>query len=232
MDYINIYKKYKKVIFIIFFIIILHFFFLYLHKKNTVENFGLKDIGKIGKSVNSIGNTVNNLPKQIDNKMNSLGKQIEKNTVDFFEKKMKSIFTQLGDVFNKGLVEPMFSLIAGIGSIFVFLFQVLKIIVDKIISLPNCILFYVFGSIGSFSNMIYRSIMPKFIRNIIYTIYSYTIKFIVDWIGFSTGYTKSSQKCYSFNVKDEISNMNDKFKKIDSNFKNNFGRLDFSSIKI
>ena len=122
MDYKLINKKYKKVIFIIFFIIILYFFFLFLYKKNTIENFGLKDIGKIGNTVDSIGKTVGKLPKQIDGKMESLGKQIEKNTVDFFEKKMKSIFTQLGDIFKKGLVDPIISLIDFIGSIFLFLF--------------------------------------------------------------------------------------------------------------
>jgi len=222
----------RNLFLIISLIIFCYCLFSYLYKENTIENFGLKDIGKITSSVNSIGKQVGKIPQQIDKKMESLGKQIEKNTVNFFQKKMKSIFTQLGDIFKKGLIDPIFSLIVGIGSIFIFIFEILKLIVDKIISLPNCILIYVFGSIGSFSNMIYKSIMPKFIKDIISKIYSYTIKFIVDWIGDSTGYTNKSKKCYAFDVKGEISNMNDKFKKIDSNFKNNFGRLDFGSIKI
>jgi hypothetical protein len=229
MDYKIINNKYKNIIFIIFFIIIFHFLFLY--KKDTIENFGLKDIGKIGKSVNSIGKTVGNLPKQIDRNMSSLSKQIEKNTVVFFEKKIKSIFIQLGNVFNKGIIHPILSLLIGIGSIFVFIFKVLENVVDKIVSLPNCILFYGVGSIGSFSNMIYKSIIPKSIRNIIYKIYSYTFKFIIDWIGYITGYTRSSKKCYSFNVNREISNMSKNFKKISIDFRKNFGRLNFSSIK-
>ena len=199
--------------------------------ETTIETFNAKSIGKIGKSVSSIGKSVKKLPKQIDSKMESLGKKIEKNTVSFFKKKMASIFTQLGAVFKNGLIDPIFSLIIGIGSIFVFLFEVLKLIIDKIISLPNCILFYVFGSIGSFSNMIYKMVLPKFLRNIIHTLYSYTFKIIFDWIGNVTGYTYKSKRCYAFNVKDEISNMTKKFKKIDKDFKNDFGRLDFSKIK-
>jgi hypothetical protein len=215
------------IIYYIFFHYNIHFF-----SETTIENFNAKSISKIGKSVSSIGKSVNKLPKQIDSKMESLGKKIEKNTVLFFKKKMASIFTQLGAVFKKGLIDPIFSLIIGIGSIFVFLFEVLKLIVDKIISLPNCILFYVFGSIGGVSNTIYKMVLPKFLRSILHTLYVYTFKIIFDWIGHITGYTNQSKKCYAFNVKDEISNMTKKFKKIDKDFKNDFGRLDFSKIKI
>jgi len=226
----------KKVIniynfFILLIVLLVCYYLLYLiSKETTIENFSIKDIGKISSSVKDINNSVNKLPAQINNKMESLGKKIEKNTIIVLQKKMKSIFTQLGEIFNKGLINPIFSLIIGIGSIFILIFEVLKIIVDKIVSLPNCIIIYIFGSIGSFINIIYKKIIPKFIRNIVSKIYSYTIKFIIDWIGKTTGYVKKSEKCYAFNVKDQISNMNNNFKKIDSNFKNNFGRLDFSSI--
>ena len=74
--------------------------------------------------------------------------------------------------------------------------------------------------------------MPNFLRNIFSSIYYYTFRYIFNFIGNITGYTDSVQKCYGFNVSSEVDKMNSSLNKIQSSFKNDFGRLDFSKIQI
>lgn len=254
----------EKILFIIVLLLLLYYIINY-YKNKQIEQFDIKDIGKIGDTVNSFGRTIGSLPKQIDNKVQSLAKEIEKKTVreintisskvkeipkeidrkvqklakdlkreieDFFTKKIKSIFTQLGNVFKKGLIDPIFNVFIGIGSIFELIFKILTTIIDKIVSLPNCILLYFFGSIEDVFNNVYNSLVPKSIKNILGKIYTYTIKIFVDMFNNWTGYGKKKKKCYDFNIKKEVSKMNSNFKKIDQSFKKDFGRLDFASIKI
>lgn len=227
-------------------------------KHKQIENFDIKDISKIGDTVKDFGRTISSLPKQIDNKVQSISKDIEKKTVgeinkltkeidskvkhvatdikreveDFFTKKLTSVFTQLGNIFKKGLIDPIFNVFIGIGSIFELIFKILLTVIDKIVSLPDCILPYFLGSIEDVVLSMYRSIVPKSIKNILDTIYSYTIKIFVDMFDNWAGYTKKRRKCYEFKIKDELSKMNSNFKKIDQSFKKDFGKLDFGSIKI
>jgi len=58
----------RNLFLIISLIIFCYCLFSYLYKENTIENFGLKDIGKITSSVNSIGKQVGKIPQQIDKK--------------------------------------------------------------------------------------------------------------------------------------------------------------------
>tara|TARA_Y100000389_G_scaffold194699_1_gene225067 strand:- start:3945 stop:4715 length:771 start_codon:yes stop_codon:yes gene_type:complete len=255
----------NKAILIIIFLLIIIYYTLHCYKYKNIESFDIKDIGKIGDTVNDFGRTIDSLPKQIDSKVQSIGKEIEKNTLreindivdkvneipkevdkkvqkvatdikdeveEFFSKKIKSVFTQLGNVFKKGLIDPIFNVFIGIGSIFELIFKILLTLIDKIILLPNCILPYFIGSIEDIFKQIYNSIVPNTIKYIIYNIYSYTIKVFVDMFDNSIGYTKKKKKCYDFDIKKEVSKMNDSFKKIDQGFKKDFGRLDFGSIKI
>lgn len=69
-------------------------------------------------------------------------------------------------------------------------------LIDKIFLLPKCIIPYFFGFIEYILNIIYTSIIPKTIRNIIDVIYSYTLKIIIDLIYDFTGYTQKKKQCY------------------------------------
>ena len=54
----------------------------------------------------------------------------------------------------------------------------------------------------------------------------------MDFILRITGFSSTINKCYSFNVNGEIDKMQNQFSNIDNAFKNDFGKLDFSKIKV
>jgi|688.fasta_scaffold290322_2 hypothetical protein len=191
---------------------------------------------KLTKKINNIGNQIEKkteeMGNQIEKKTEEMGKKIEEKTINILTVKLKSIFIQIKDILNKGLIEPIMTLFNGIGNIFVQIFKILKEIIDKIVSLPNCILTYALKEFINTLDYIYNKIIPKFLRDIVSFIYKYTFRYIFEFIGYITGYTNSVEKCYGFNVSSQVDNINSSLNNIESSFKDNFGRLDFSKIKV
>jgi hypothetical protein len=229
---------------LIFLIILYNIFF------NNKEGFALKDIDNMFDDVKNVTKVVNDIPDEINNidkkltqqvnnmgneiikKTEEMGKEIEKNTINFLTKKLGAIFIQIGDIFNKGIVEPILAVFKGIGNIFLQVFNILKEIGNKIVSLPNCIFTYAIKETLNTLDYFYNRIIPKFLRNILSFIYRYTFRYVFEFIGYITGYNDSVQKCYGFDVSSEINKMNSSLNNIGETFKNDFGRLDFSKIKI
>lgn len=203
---------------------------------NEINNIGKKLSQEVTQQVNSVDKKltqqVNSMGDEIVKKTEQMGKEIEKNTVNFLTKKLGSIFTQLGDIFNKGIVEPILAIFNGFGNIFVQIFNILKEIGNKIVSLPNCIFTYAIKESLNTLDYFYDRIIPKFFRNILSFIYRYTFRYVFEFIGYITGYTDNVKKCYGFNVSSEVDKMNSSINNIGKTFKNDFGRLDFSKIKI
>jgi len=204
---------------------------------SEIENNTIGKLTKIGEEIEK--NTVDKitkLGKQIEknavDKIEKLGNEIEKNTVDFFTKKLKSIFTQLGDMFNDGLIKPINDLFVGLGNIFVQIFGILEEIGNKIVQLPGCVLTYAIKSTFDTIEFTYTKIIPKVIRTPLSFLYKYTLGIIVDFIANISGFNDSVRKCYGFNVKSEIKKINSNVKDIDRSFKDNFGNINFSKIKI
>ena len=139
---------------------------------------------------------------------------------------------QFGNILNDGLVNPIIVLFEGIGYMFLAIFDILKEIANKIISLPSCILIYMFGTIIDTLYAIYAYICPNFIRKYINYIYNIIIQPPIDFILKITGFSSTINKCYSFNVNSEINKMQNQFSKINTTFKNDFGKLDFASIQL
>ena len=170
--------------------------------------------------------------QEIEEKTKKMGAEIEEKTVNIVVVKIKSIFTQLGDLFNDSIINPIITLFNNLGNIFIQIFGILQEIGNKIVSLPGCLLTYsITETLNTFFSF-YRAIIPTFIRNIFSTIYKYTFKFIFDFIGSITGYDKSHDRCYGFNISNEISNINSNLTNINKSFKKDFGNLDFSKIKV
>ena len=226
------------------FIIFSNFFF-----KNK-EGFDIKDVNKMFSDVKNMTKTVSDVPsqikkvddklvekvnkltKQIEQKTEAMGKKIEENTTKLLKDKLGSIFTQLGNIFNEGLVKPILDVFKGIGDIFVQIFNIVKEIGNKIVSLPNCIFTYAIKSTIDSCYFFYNKIMPKFIKNIFSFIYDYTLSYVFDFIGYLTGYSDSVKRCYGFNVSTQVDNIKESLGDIQSTFKKDFGRLNFSKIKI
>jgi hypothetical protein len=188
---------------------------------NNIKN----DVSNSVNKVEQVGNTITN---EIDDKLTSFLTKVENLVID----KIKSFFTQFGNILNDGLVNPIIVLFEGIGYMFLSIFGILKEIVNKIISLPSCILIYMFGTIIDTLYAIYAYICPNFIRKYINYIYNIIIQTPIDFILKFTGFSSTINKCYSFNVNSEIDKMQNQFSKINTTFKNDFGKLDFASIQL
>ena len=188
---------------------------------NNIKN----DVSNSVNKVEQVGNTITN---EIDDKLTSFLTKVENLVID----KIKSFFTQFGNILNDGLVNPIIVLFEGIGYMFLSIFGILKEIVNKIISLPSCILIYMFGTIIDTLYAIYAYICPNFIRKYINYIYNIIIQTPIDFILKITGFSSTINKCYSFNVNSEVNKMQNQFSKINTTFKNDFGKLDFASIQL
>ena len=188
---------------------------------NNIKN----DVSNSVNKVEQVGNTITN---EIDDKLTSFLTKVENLVIN----KIKSFFTQFGNILNDGLVNPIIVLFEGIGYMFLAIFDILKEIANKIISLPSCILIYMFGTIIDTLYAIYAYICPNFIRKYINYMYNIIIQPPIDFILKITGFSSTINKCYSFNVNSEINKMQNQFSKINTTFKNDFGKLDFASIQL
>ena len=193
----------------------------------------------IPKEINNIKNDVSNSVNKVEQVGNTITNEIDDKLTDFLTKvenlvinKIKSFFTQFGNILNDGLVNPIIVLFEGIGYMFLAIFDILKEIANKIISLPSCILIYMFGTIIDTLYDIYAYICPNFIRKYINYMYNIIIQPPIDFILKITGFSSTINKCYSFNVNSEINKMQNQFSKINTTFKNDFGKLDFASIQL
>jgi hypothetical protein len=230
--------------------ILLFFIIYYIFFSKTNEGFSVNDIDNmftdikdVTKSVKDIPNQIKNVDKKFTDQINNVSDKLEKKTADMGKTietkimdtltvKIKSVFTQLGEIFNDGLIKPILNLFVGIGNIFIQIFNILKQIGYKIGSLPNCITTYIIKETIDTSHAIYKRIMPNFLKNIISFVYKYTFGYIFDFIGYITGYNDSVDKCYNFNISTNVDKINSNLTDINSSFKKDFGRLDFSKIKI
>jgi predicted PurR-regulated permease PerM len=247
MSYLKINSKNIIILVLNILFIYMLFYNLFYKKKesfsvNDIDNV-VGDIKNVTKSIEKIPDEINNIDKkltqQVTNvestilkKTEEMGKEIEKNTTNMLKEKLQSIFIQIGDIFNKGIIEPILTLFNGIGNIFVEIFNILKEIGNKIAALPNCIITYAIKETTNTLNSIYHSFMPKFLKNIISPIYNYTLGYIFGFIGYITGYTSSVERCYGFNISKQVDNINSNLNTINDSFKQNFGNIDFSQIKI
>jgi len=215
---------------------------------NDVKNIGnvannvTKEVQGIGKQINKgvgqIENTATGVTKQIDSKLNKFAQTLEnkilaqvKKLIKQLEtklfKKIRDIFTQIPKVLNTAIVKPLIALFKGIGNIFIEVFNILKKIGYKIVSLPGCVIYYLingtFGAITGFLSWV----TPDFIEKPIASIWNATFGYIISWFLGWIGYTNASRKCYSFNVNEEIGGMNKQLQNISGAFTKNFGNIKF-----
>jgi len=189
--------------------------------KNEIE-------GKMITQINQLGTQIE---RNMTSQINNLGNEIKKNTLDLITEKFTSIFKQLETVFDEGLIKPFASLFEGIGNIFIQIFNILKMIGNKIASLPSCSIVYGIKTTIDIMYSIYAGIMPSFLRSFFDTLYDYTFGIIFSFIGYITGYSDAVKRCYGFNVNDEIDKMNENAKEIQRAFVKGW-KLDFTKIKI
>jgi phage-related protein len=179
-----------------------------------------------------VKSTTTQVTKEIEDKLVKFGKEVEQKTNDLVINKIKSFFEQLGNILEIVIVVPFKTLFIGIGDIFLQIFAIIKMIGDKITSLPNCIFTYGIKSFTDSLQSIYRYIIPTFIRNIITSIYNFLFKWLVDYILRVIGYTDAVKRCYEFNVNDKVDNMNNTLKNISRTFNSSFGKVRDNPIRL
>lgn len=185
------------------------------------------------KSITSqINNVTNDLQGSITSQIMSTITQIEHTLTDLITGKFVSILAQIGDILKNAIVNPILALFTGIGDIFLQIFNIIQTIANKIGSLPSCMPFYMIDSFISFIIRMIKYIVPGFIFDFFTNLYNWTFGIIVNWVLNFIGWTAADQRCYAFNVDDEISQMNQDTQDIGITFTSSFGKLNFSSITI
>ena len=218
--------------------------------QNNATNFG-NQLTSVSNTMNSQINSVSTrlegqitsatskLDQQIKSEANRLDQQIKSGindlrteTQEFVTTKFVSVFTQIGNMLKAGIIDPLTFMFVGFGNVFVQIFNIIKMIGDKIVSLPSCIMTYIFQGILDSIYGIYMFILPSIITGPINTLYRNSLGIIINWISDITGYTASYNKCYKFNVNDEVDKMTQEFNQIGQKFNDDFGKIDFSKIKV
>lgn len=202
---------------------------------NTANNLG-KEVGALGKKVGdglkTIEKTTTKAIDQIDEKLKQVQKTVLDKTEALVIDKIKKLFNGLGSVLYDAIVHPLRTLFAGLGNIFNQIFGILRQIGYKIVSLPGCILFYLInGTVSSIMGII-SWFVPSWIEKPIAAIWNATFGKLLDWFLGVVGYNDASRKCYGFDVDQEIDKINGSFKKIGDTFTKDFGKFNFSKIKI
>lgn len=182
--------------------------------------------------IKTIENTTEKIVGEIDDKLMNFLKEVERVTTEIVIGKITSFFNQLAEIFNEGIIRPFKTLFYGIGNIFVTIFEIIKMIANKIASLPNCILPYMINGILDGIAGINRKIMPAIIRDISWKIYEPTVGKLVNNIADMIGYTAVMNRCYAFDVDTKVDDMDHELNKISSAFEDGFGKMDFGKIKL
>jgi phage-related protein len=155
--------------------------------------------------------------------------KIEKK-VEWLIKKIKRFGENIGELIKGGIVTPFITLFEALGNMFVMIGDIALKVIDKIKSLPNCSILYMLQSVFAVIDKVYKGILPGFLRDIMSTIYKYTLKIPLETISDWLRLTEWWDKCLSFNVDEEVNSIRDKFKEVGPAFRNSFGKMDFKDL--
>lgn len=177
---------------------------------------------------------------------------------NFFVNTLGCLFTRLGLVLYYGIIKPIGQMFVGLGDVFIELYGILVMIVNKIISLPSCSTYYFTDSMGKALLAISKALVPAWLKDILRFIYNWIwipfkkfVYWVLGWIikGFNLliglipgsnlskvdpndpfGFKKAKKKCYAFPVQEYVDNMREIFIRIGRNFEKAFGSMDWDSL--
>ena len=172
------------------------------------------------------------IEKEIEGKVLAIEKEVEGRVTGVLSS-LKTMFPRLGEnikkILIKAIVDPFKTLFMGIGQIFVDVFALIKMIIDKIVGLPSCMIFYMIAGIESatigFISFICGKILPTFIMNFFTSVYNGIIRFLVKPVLDFVGYTKAYDKCTGFDTNSAVNDMNSQLSNISKAFTNDWGKI-------
>ena len=199
-----------------------------------------KKLLEAGKNIDEIFKKLGKFPKKIDDilkKIADIPNQVVKFCEYIFVEKIGGIFTQISDMLLFVLVEPIIGLIMAFVSIFLGIFKILMLIIEKIISLPFCSMFYGASAFNDIFKSMAGDTVYNYIVKPLYYILLYPIFFILDAIGKFLGgkgvfYYVNGAGCFSFDVAPILNEIKDSFVKSGKLFGTQFGRFDKFKFKI
>ena len=219
----------------ILFLIILLFIINYQNFTSpSIEGFKMPNIGKlIREAGDKIESKIVGKLMGVINPIISKVVKIEKTIAGIpmlIIKKIERFGKNLVGLLKNAVVSPFMTLFRALGNMFTQVGHIIMKIIGKIKSLPNCSALYVYQSIFGIFKAIYKKYMPNFLKDLIKTIYKYTLKIPLDWISKRIGLTDWWDKCFNFNVDDQVKSIKDKFKKVGPEFTSKFGHMNFKDL--
>lgn len=195
----------------------------------STANVGKQIDEEMKKAVKKIQEEGDKVVGKIDNSFEKFFKEVEKTVKDIVNNKILSFFKAFGNGINKGIVQPLFDLFKALGEVFMLIFEILELIIKKIVTLPDCVPYY-----GTSAGL---AAGKKFMPGWIYSILKFWSDLINNLIslfspvlrlfGIDVDAWKRSidRKCYKFPVKGKTRKMKTVMKNAGKKFARNFGRI-------
>ena len=144
--------------------------------------------------------------------------------LDFFNK-LKEFFSNLGKNITNSIVQPVFNSIKSLGVIFTSIVDILLIIINKILEIPNCVFAYAYIGCKHAYEKKLKPELPGFIvlilDTIIYINYVLSrpvVSFLNNYYGYNVE-TDYIEKCTRMNFKKPLDKMKNAISSIIPNFK-------------
>ena len=189
---------------------------------------------KVTKTAKNIEKTAKNLEKKMTRELDKFFKKVTIEVENIVTKKIVRFFKRFADEFKKAFVDPMGKLFIGIGSVFEELGRILKKIIDKIVSLPDCVPYYSLSVGGQMS----KKFFPGWLNSLIQFWRWLTEAFLTllsPWlilvgIDYSGWKDQIRRKCFKFETKSNTRAIKRNMTKAGNDFLKKFGRVNWKRV--
>lgn len=179
------------------------------------------------KKVEDEGNKVINT---IDKKFWEFLEEVERVTKDIVNNKILGFFNELGRALERAFADPVVELFHAIGTVFTLLGDIIMMIINKIISLEDCIPWYGFNAGSAMS----KKFLPGWLRALIkfwqdlgnWMLWLFKPLLILVGIDVDGWRKEIKRKCFDFPAKQKTDRMKLVMDRAGNNFINNFGRVE------
>ena len=190
---------------------------------NQIEN----EVNKAVKKVEEEGNKV---IKTIDKKFWEFLDEVERVTKDIVNNKILGFFNELGKALEKAFADPIVVLFNGIGRVFELLRDIIMMIIQKILNLPDCVPWYGLDAGSAMS----KKFLPGWLRALIkfwqdvgnWMLWLFKPLLILVGIDVDGWRKEIKRKCFDFPAKKKTDEMKRVMDKAGNKFLNTFGRVE------
>ena len=197
-----------------------------------------REVNKVGDQVNKGVQKIENEGKRVTGKvqseLNNFMRRVKSTVNNIVQKKLIGFFKNLADELDNAFGKPMATLFLGIGRVFELLGEIIMMIIDKIVALPDCVPYY---SLGAGKGM-----TKEFLPGWIYDIITFFHKVCMFWLNLFKPILKLfgididawqdeiNRKCYKFDTKSKTDEMTRVMNNAGKSFTKNFGKIDFKRL--